>query len=105
MEDILLPIFICVVLPVMIVWLVTRAKQNETNKKAEIMLKAIENGACITSFMGVAFLVLWVIDQYGSGLPNGFFLKEMLPVAGGRPGRRIGPGAVPAVRSRYPFLV
>ena len=110
MEDILVPIFICVVLPVMIVWLVTRAKQNETNKKAEIMLKAIENGAavdmeqfqtkkpvksikqdlleklngaCITSFMGVAFLVLWVIDQYGSGLPNGFFLKEMLPVAVG----------------------
>ena len=38
---ILVPLGICVVLPVMIVWLVTRARQNETNKKTEIMLKAI----------------------------------------------------------------
>ena len=37
---ILVPLGICVVLPVMIVWLVTRARQNETNKKTEIMLKA-----------------------------------------------------------------
>lgn len=44
MEDILLPIFLCVVMPVAIVWLVMRAKQNETNKMAEIMLKAIEAG-------------------------------------------------------------
>lgn len=44
MEDIILPIFICVVMPVAIVWLVMRAKQNETNKMAEIMLKAIEAG-------------------------------------------------------------
>ena len=34
----------CVVMPVAIVWLVMRAKQNETNKMAEIMLKAIEAG-------------------------------------------------------------
>ena len=39
-----IPVFICVVLPVVVVWLVTRAKQNETNRKAEIMLKAIEAG-------------------------------------------------------------
>lgn len=45
--DILIPLGICVVLPVMIVWLVTRARQNETNKKTEIMLKAIEAGATI----------------------------------------------------------
>lgn len=45
--DILIPLGICVVLPVMIVWLVTRARQNETNKKTEIMLKAIEAGAAI----------------------------------------------------------
>ena len=45
--DILMPLGICVVLPVMIVWLVTRARQNETNKKTEIMLKAIESGATI----------------------------------------------------------
>ncbi len=45
--DMLVPISICVVLPLMIVWLVTRARQNETNKKTEIMLKAIESGATI----------------------------------------------------------
>ena len=47
MEDILIPISICVVLPVMIVWLVSRRRQNETNRKAEIMLKIIESGASI----------------------------------------------------------
>lgn len=44
---IVIPVCICVVLPVMIVHLVTRARQNETNKKTEIMLKAIEAGASI----------------------------------------------------------
>ena len=47
MEDILVPIAICVVLPVMIVWLINRTRQNETNRKTEIMLKAIESGATI----------------------------------------------------------
>ena len=84
------PVFICVILPVVVVWLVTRAKQNETNRKADIMLKAIEagvpvdmdqfksakkkapvsikqelldklNGACITSLMGIGFLTLGVL--------------------------------------------
>ena len=36
--DILIPIAICVVLPVTIVWIVSRVRQNETNRKAEIML-------------------------------------------------------------------
>lgn len=45
--DIFIPLGVCVVLPVMIVWLVTRARQNETNKKTEIMLKAIEAGATL----------------------------------------------------------
>ena len=44
---ILVPLGICVVLPVLIVWLVTRTRQNETNKMTEIMLKAIESGATI----------------------------------------------------------
>lgn len=47
MEEILIPIAICVVLPVMIVWLINRTRQNETNRKTEIMLKAIESGATI----------------------------------------------------------
>ena len=84
------PVFICVILPVVVVWLVTRARQNETNRKAEIMLKAIEagvpvdmeqfksakkkapvsikqelldklNGACITSLMGIGFLTLGIL--------------------------------------------
>mgnify|MGYP003418066026 FL=1 len=45
--DILMPLGICVVLPVMIVWLVMRTRQNETNKKTEIMLKAIASGATV----------------------------------------------------------
>ena len=45
--DILVQLGICVVLPVMIVWLVMRTRQNETNKKTEIMLKAIESGATL----------------------------------------------------------
>ena len=90
-ED-LVPIFICVVLPVMIVWLVMRARQNEINKRTEVMLKAIEcgatvddidyfkmpkkatkctkerlleklNGACVTSLMGVAFIVLGILKN------------------------------------------
>ena len=95
MEDILvnfgLPVFICVVLPISIVWLVARTRQQETNKRAEIMLKAIEagvpldmtqfepakkqkanksikqdlleklNGACITGLIGIGFLTLGIL--------------------------------------------
>lgn len=41
----LIPICICVVLPVMIVWLVTRARTKKTEKKMDVLMKAIENGA------------------------------------------------------------
>ncbi len=81
---VVVPIFVCVVLPVLIVWLALRARQHSIDKKAEIMLKAIESGAtidpnllkpqteqkslkekllgrltgaCVTSLLGVAFLV------------------------------------------------
>ena len=47
MGEIIVPVAICVVLPVMIVWLINRTRQNETNRKTEIMLKAIESGATI----------------------------------------------------------
>ena len=40
MKD-LFPIGLCMVLPVMIVWLVNRTRQNETNRRTGIMLKAI----------------------------------------------------------------
>ena len=49
MRDIIVTIGICVVLPVMLVWLVTRARRNEIDKKTEVMLKAIESGATIDS--------------------------------------------------------
>ena len=47
MVDIFTPIFICAVMPVMIVWLVMRTKQKQTDKMAEIILKAIESGTPI----------------------------------------------------------
>ena len=45
--DAIVPICICVVLPSIIIWLTGRVKQNETNRRAEIMLKALDNGAKI----------------------------------------------------------
>lgn len=46
MEDILIgtlvPIFVCVVLPVAIVFIVFRAAMNSDNRRAEILIKAIE---------------------------------------------------------------
>ena len=41
-EDILKPIGICVVLPIIIVWLNMRRKTNETNRRTEVLLAAIE---------------------------------------------------------------
>lgn len=43
----LIPISVCVVLPVTIVWLTMRTAQNETNRKTEVMLKALETGATL----------------------------------------------------------
>lgn len=43
-EDAIVPIFICVVLPVMCVWLSTRARRHEIDRKTELAMKAIENG-------------------------------------------------------------
>lgn len=45
LEEFLLPIFICVVLPCIIVWLTLNARKHELDKRTEIALKAIENGA------------------------------------------------------------
>ena len=41
----LIPITIVVLLPVLVVWLVMRTRQHEVDKKTEILMKAIENGA------------------------------------------------------------
>lgn len=38
---------VCVIMPIIVVWLNNRTSQNETNKKTEVLLKAIESGATI----------------------------------------------------------
>ena len=43
--DLLIPIGVTVVLPIMVVWLTMRKEQNDTNRKTEVLLKAIEAGA------------------------------------------------------------
>ena len=92
--DFLIPIGICVVLPVMIVWLVMRRRQHEMDRKTEVMLKAIEAGtkidagfftgyqealtikerllkrltsACVTSLLGLFMLVGGVLFGEGMG--------------------------------------
>ena len=40
--EILIPLGLCVVLPVMIVWIIFRKKTNDTNRRTEILLAAIE---------------------------------------------------------------
>ena len=99
-----MPICICVVLPVLIVLIIGLVRKNETNRKAEIMLKAIENGqsidpelfqtvrkkgsikkdlldklngASITSLLGLAFLIFYIFEG-----ENGFF-ENYLPYAAG----------------------
>ena len=43
----LLPIFVVVVLPVMVVWLVTRARLKKNEQNMAVLVKAIENGVDI----------------------------------------------------------
>ena len=47
LQDIINVIGICVLLPIVIVWLINRRRTNETNRRAEILLKAIEAGSTI----------------------------------------------------------
>ena len=44
MEDILIPLGVCVVMPVMIVWLVFRSRNHTVDRKMDVLIKAIENG-------------------------------------------------------------
>ena len=41
----LFPIFVCGVLPIALVWLIVRMKMNETNRRTQIILAAIEKNA------------------------------------------------------------
>ena len=47
MFETILPIFVVVVLPVMVVWLVTRARLKKNEQKMAVLVKAIENGVDI----------------------------------------------------------
>lgn len=49
MEDILVPIFICVVLPVAIVAIVFYTKINNDNKRSKVLIKAIESNCNINA--------------------------------------------------------
>ena len=44
MEEILVSLGICMVMPVAIVWIVCHYKAHKTDKNAEVLLKAIEKG-------------------------------------------------------------
>lgn len=104
---VILPIFVCVVLPVCIVLIIGLVRRNETNRRAEVMLKAIEkgqtidpkmfatprknktikqdlleklNGACITSLMGVAFLLIFF---FGKEWATSFCPTALWLIAGG----------------------
>ena len=108
--DALIPICICVVLPVLIVWLIGKVKQNETNRKAEIMLKALENGAkidtdffrsqsgsktikerllgrltgaCVTSLIGVAFIAVGIFLQHLQNWNNNIEVVVITYLLGG----------------------
>lgn len=106
------PFFICVVLPIMIVWLVARTRQHETDRKADIMLKAIEagvpvdmsqfepakkpkgpksikqelldklNGACVTSLMGAGFLTLGILRTLNWEFGRNLFVNKFWLPAG-----------------------
>ena len=105
--EILVPAFVCVVLPVAIVLIIGLVRRNETNRKAEVMLKAIENGvtidpeffksnkkkssikkdlldklngACITSLMGLAFLLIFF---FGKEWASNFCPTALWLIAGG----------------------
>ena len=83
--ELLTALGVCVVLPVLIVWLVLRARKHQIDRKTEIVMKAIEagipvdenlfkspkkdkstkkelldrlTGASVTTFMGIAFLLM-----------------------------------------------
>ena len=105
--EVLVPIFVCVILPVCIVLIIGLVRRNETNRRAEVMLKAIENGqtidpkmfatprknktikqdlleklngACITSLMGVAFLLIFF---FGKEWATSFCPTALWLIAGG----------------------
>jgi Flp pilus assembly protein TadB len=98
-QTLIVALAVCVILPVLIVWIALRARQNEVNRKADLLLKAMEagipidqellkparkarsvkqglldklTGACVMTGMGAAFLLLHFIAPASllSGYPG-----------------------------------
>ena len=44
MEEGLVPIFICCVMPIIIVWMVHKTRRKESEQKTNLLMKALENG-------------------------------------------------------------
>jgi hypothetical protein len=108
--ELLIPIFVCCVLPITMVWLSLRNKKNETDKRTQIVLAAIEKNpemdiqdllkkmapkerllkekllsklqtGCITAILGVALLgVSFYIDCMGGMETNKL---HMIYIGGG----------------------
>lgn len=56
LEAILIPLGVCVALPVLIVWLVYRHKTNKDNKRAEVLIEVIKaNGGIDADKLAEAF--------------------------------------------------
>ena len=99
LEDILVPIAVACVLPIMIVWFMVRQKMNETNTRTQIVLAAIEKNpdidleelmgkispkkkllkekllakllwGSIITFLGVALTGFCAIQGYIGGMPS-----------------------------------
>ena len=107
--DIIIPIGICVVLPIVVVLLNTLKARNETNKKTEVMLKAIESGAtidtdlfktqltpaktikekllarltaaCIVSAIGLSICITTLILSYIGGVPT-WVIQDFIVIGG-----------------------
>ena len=109
-NDVIISLGICVLLPVIIILIIGLVRKHEVDRRTEIMLKAIEagvpidtdlfktnkkgtkkrtikqdlldrlTGACVTSFMGAAFLASGIFSGYSGGIM--FLSPTMMTVTG-----------------------
>ena len=104
--DLLITLGVCVVLPVLIVWLILRFRKYDIDRKTEVVLKAMEagipidenllksskkpksikkdlverlTGACVTFFMGIAFLSLSIWGKLIPGVKDYYFSHLSVP--------------------------
>lgn len=81
LNDLLVPIFVCVVLPCVIVWLNTRQRRREIEAKTEIAMKAIEHGVPLNddlfSSHGKAFTPKSIKEKVFAYLKNGCILTGL----------------------------